>query len=201
MSVKKRRLIQYGELTKAIFYHIVESLMAGYEAGMRHNRSYALFELIESVGQVFRHIDNPSQKRKRTLSIIRRLEKQKIIDLKREGDKVFVYLKDINRPKVAKYSIKSLLDLKLKKKKWNNNWVIVFFDVPEQQRNKRDYFRRFLKEIGFYPYQKSVYVFPHECKKEIDLVKKIVAGGKYIKYAVADYIEDEEKIKRYFNLT
>ena len=200
MSLKKRRSIKYGELTKMVLSHIIESLMVGWKAGMIHNRSYGLIELIDSIGQILTYVDEPSWKRKKIVSVIKRLEKQEIVYLKRDGDKVFVYIKNKNHPKVVKYSIKSILNLKLKKKKWAKKWVVVFFDIPEQQRNKRDYLRQFLREIGFYPYQKSVYLFPYECKKEIDLIKKIIAGGKYLKYVVATQIEDEDKIKKYFNL-
>ena len=200
MTRKRKNYIKYGEITKAIFSYIVESLFGGYETAMRRTRSYFFDELIE-VGEIFlKGLTTPSEKRKRVASVLRRLEHQEIINLKLEGDKVFVSLKDKNKPKVKKYLIKSLLDLKLKKKRWQGNWVVVFFDVPEEQRNKRDYLRRFLKEIGFFPYQKSVYVFPYECKKEIDLIKKIIAGGKYLKYVIATQIEDEEKIKTYFKL-
>ena len=200
MKVKRKTKIKYGQLAKKIFSHIINSLMAGYEAGMRHNRSYELFEFIEVIGQMLTYKEDPRQKRRKVLNVLRRLEKQEIIDLKREGEKVFVYLKDKNHPKVVKYSIKSILNLKLKKKKWEKKWVIVFFDIPEEERNKREYLRHFLKEIGFYSYQKSVYVFPYECKREIDLIKKIIAGGKYLKYVIATQIEDEKKIKNYFNL-
>ena len=200
MSLKKRRSIKYGELTNMVLSHIIESLMVGWKAGMIHNRSYGLIELIDSIGQILTYVDEPSWKRKKIVSVIKRLEKQEIVYLKRDGDKVFVYIKNKNHPKVVKYSIKSILNLKLKKKKWAKKWVIVFFDIPEQQRNKRDYLRQFLREIGFYPYQKSVYLFPYECKKEIDLIKKMIAGGKYLKYVVATQIEDEDKIKKYFNL-
>lgn len=74
-----------------------------------------------------------------------------------------------------------------------------FFDIPEEGRNKREYLRNFLKEIGFYPYQKSVYIFLYECKKEVDLIRKIILGNKYKKYVIATQIEDEDKIKRYYN--
>ena len=52
------------------------------------------------------------------------------------------------------------------------------FDVPEKQRNKRDYLRHLLAFIGFVQYQQSVYVYPFECKKEIDLIKKVVEESK-----------------------
>ena len=77
---------------------------------------------------------------------------------------------------------------------------MVFFDVPEIQRNKRDYLRKFLNKIGFYRYQKSVYIFPYECEEEINLIKKIVEGAKYMKYIIAEKIEDEDAIKTFFKL-
>lgn len=131
---------------------------------------------------------------------LKNLERNEIVDLKEKHNQVFVKLKDKNNLTVIKYSTKALLDLKKKDKKWNKKWFLVFFDVPEIQRNKRDYLRNFLHNIGFYCYQKSVYVFPYECEKEIALIKRIIEGGKYIKYIIAEKIEDEENIKTHFNL-
>ena len=65
-----------------------------------------------------------------------------------------------------------------REKKWPGKWFLVFFDVPEKQRNKRDYLRSFLKDVGFYPYQQSVYIFPYECEEEIKLIKQIVESAK-----------------------
>jgi len=92
------------------------------------------------------------------------------------------------------------LEFKKKNKQWNGKWFFVFFDVPETQKNKRDYLRKFLIKLGFFPYQKSVYIFPYECEKEVELIKKIVEGAKYMKYIVAEKIEDETKVKDYFKL-
>lgn len=133
--------------------------------------------------------------------VLKDLEKKKVLRIEQKDGEAIVYIKNLFHTSVAKYSLKSLLDLKRKKKKWSGKWVLVIFDVPESQKNKRDYLRRFLSKIGFYAYQKSVYVYPYECEKEVALIKKIVEGGKYIKYVLADKIEDEPKVKRYFNLT
>ncbi len=128
------------------------------------------------------------------------LEKKEIIDLEEKGSKVFVRLKDRNNLTVIKYSTKALLDFKKKEKNWDGKWFLVFFDVPEIQRNKRNYLRKFLVDIGFHQYQKSIYIFPYECEKEIILIKKIVEGAKYMKYIIADKIEDERTIKTFFKL-
>ena len=92
------------------------------------------------------------------------------------------------------------MDFKRREKKWPGKWFLVFFDVPEKQRNKRDYLRKYLQDIGFYRYQQSVYLFPYECKKEIDLIKKIVEAAKYTSYIIADEIENENQAKIFFGL-
>ena len=161
-----------------------------------------MWTLIEVVGDVLKSATNMTKKEKerKILRSLKNLEKKQIISLEEKDDKVFVYLKDKNHPKIVEYSIKKLLDFKKKNKKWDGRWFMVFFDVPEIQRNKRDYLRSFLRRLGFYPYQKSVYIFPYECEKEVSLIKKIVEGAKYMKYIIAERIEEEDKIKKYFEL-
>ena len=139
----------------------------------------------------------PAGKAKR---VLKNLERKEIITIEKKGDQAIVYLKSWNST-ILKYSLRSLLDLKKKQTKWQGKWFLVFFDVPEKQRNKRNYLRTFLHYIGFYPYQQSVYIFPYECEKEIALIKKIVEGAKYISYVIAEKIEFEDEIKRHFGLT
>lgn len=132
--------------------------------------------------------------------VLRSLEEKEIIELEKKDNEVFVKIKDGYHVEIIKYSIKSLLEIKRKNQRWSGKWFLVVFDVPEEQRNKRNYLRRFLKEIGFYSYQQSVYVFPYECEKEIVLIKKIVEGGKYISYIVADRLEHEQAVKIKYGL-
>lgn len=155
---------------------------------------------VKEIIQTLKELKNLRVDENRIKKSLESLEKNEIIELEEKKDKVFVKLIDKNNLTVLKYSIKALLNFKKKEKKWNGKWFLVFFDVPEIQRNKRDYLRNFLNKIGFYCYQKSVYVFPYECEKEITLIKKIVEGAKYIKYIIAEKIEDKEKIKLFFNL-
>lgn len=155
---------------------------------------------VKEIAKTLKELKNLNVDEDKIKKSLESLEKKEIINLEERGDEVFVKLKDKNNLVVKKYSIKALLDLKKKKKIWKGKWFLVFFDVPEIQRNKRDYLRIFLHKIGFYCYQKSVYVFPYECEKEILLIKEVVKGGKYMKYIVAEKIEDEEKIKTFFNI-
>lgn len=152
------------------------------------------------MGLLLKSVKNYKEKQRKVLRVLKNLEKRKIINLHEKDGKVTVFLKNINHPKIIEYSIKDILDFKIKEKKWNGKWFFVVFDVPEIQKNKRDYLMKFLLRLGFYQYQKSVYIFPYECEKEIELIKKIVQGAKYMKYIIAEKIEDEVKIKTHFNL-
>lgn len=145
----------------------------------------------------FKRKDIPASKIKR---VLKNLERKEIVNLEIKGEEVYVYLKNWFTPSTVKYSLRAILDLKKRKKQWKQKWFLVMFDVPEIQRNKRIYLRNFLKYIGFYPYQKSVYLFPYECEKEISLVRKIVEGTKYMSYIVAEKIDNEQAARTYFNL-
>jgi len=142
-------------------------------------------------------IDVPPRKLKNTL---RSLEKRKIIDLIYEGDNVYVKFRKDNQIEILKYSIKRILDFKKQKHQWKGKWVLVVFDVPERERNKRAFLRDLLKQLGFYLYQQSVYVFPYECFEEIKLIKEASASGKYLKYIIAEKLEDDDKVKEFFKL-
>lgn len=137
--------------------------------------------------------------KKKVQRVLKQLEKKQLIQIERKGNEVYVTVKNKDDVSILKYSLKEVLNLK-KKKDWQGRWFLVVFDVPERERNKRDYLRRFLKEIGFYPYNQSVYVFPYECEKEITLVKKIVEGGKYISYIIAERLEKQDQLKTYFKI-
>lgn len=156
----------------------------------------AIKEVIECIKKI-KHLNIEENKIRRSLE---NLEQKEIIDLVEKDGKIFVKIKDKNNLTILRYSTKALLDLKRKAKKWNRKWFLVFFDVPEIQRNKRNYLRRFLLQIGFYRYQQSIYIFPYECEIEINLIKKIVEGAKYMKYIIAEKIEDEHVIKKHFKL-
>lgn len=157
-----------------------------------------VFASLMKIIEEFKKEKIPKSKVKR---VLKNLEKKKIISLEQDGEEVVVKVLDNYNVELIKYSVKQLLELKKKKKNWDQRWFLVAFDVPEKEANKRAYLRNFLKQIGFYQYQKSLYAYPYECEKEVALIKKIVEGGKYINYIVADRIEKEKELKIYFQLT
>lgn len=128
------------------------------------------------------------------------LQKRKILEIEELDGQIVIKVKKFGRALILKYSIRELLSYKLKTKNWDKKWRLVLFDVSEEERKKRDFLRRTLKWLGFVGYQKSVFVFPYECKKEIIYLKKILEGKYDIKYLMAEEIDDAERLMKYFKL-
>lgn len=182
-----------------LYWYILEIIGATLISGgnpLRPIIPVAIKEIVKSLKKI-RNLNVEEAKVRKSLE---KLESKEIIDLDEKDGEIFVKIKDKDNLTIIKYSTKALLNFKRKTKKWNKRWFLVFFDVPETQKNKRDYLRRFLIYIGFYQYQKSIYIFPYECENEIKLIKKIVEGAKYIKYIIAEKIEDEKLVKSFFKM-
>ena len=93
------------------------------------------------------------------------------------------------------------LEMKIKNKEWDGKWRIVVFDIPEKIRRGRDALRWKIKGLGFYELQKSVFVFPYECKDEIYFIIEFFNLRQYARYGVLESIDNEEHLKKVFNLS
>jgi len=117
----------------------------------------------------------------------------------KEGD-YNIELTEKGRMKALEYYF--LRRLEIKDKKWDGRWRMLIFDIPERLRNGRNSLRWKIKKLGFHELQKSVFVIPYECKKEIDLVVNFFELSQYVYYGILEIIGDEvnQKLKKHFGL-
>jgi len=120
-------------------------------------------------------------------------------------DKGYVKVNNFNGRDFIKMTDKGKLyfsQLDLKKRKagfvWDKLWRVVVFDIPENKKIARRALSRKLKQTGFYPMQKSVFVFPYNCKEEIDFIISYFSVEKYVNYFVARNMGSSEKAVRNF---
>ncbi|MFA5831049.1 MAG: hypothetical protein WC878_04450 [Candidatus Paceibacterota bacterium] len=85
-------------------------------------------------------------------------------------------------------------------KDWGGKWTFVLFDIPEKYTNARDALRWRLKALGFYQYQKSVWVYPHPCEKEILFVADYFGVGKFVEVLSVDHLSEDKELKKHFEL-
>jgi DNA-binding transcriptional regulator PaaX len=84
--------------------------------------------------------------------------------------------------------------------KWDGKWRMVFFDVEELKRNKRDKLRNYLVKLGLKQMQRSVWVSPFDCEKEIKYIREVVGIPDQVKLGLLESIENEEDLKKWWDL-
>jgi phenylacetic acid degradation operon negative regulatory protein len=87
-----------------------------------------------------------------------------------------------------------------KKEKWDDQWRIIVFDIPENKRKTRDNFRRILKELRFKKMQRSVWICPYDRTEELEMVIDELYIRPYIQYFISKSVTEEEKLKKIFKL-
>ncbi len=85
--------------------------------------------------------------------------------------------------------------------KWDGKWRMVFFDIFTTKDTVRREFRERLKGLGFFPMQKSVYVYPYPCSKEIQFLREILQVPHEVKLATVEHLENDEDLREIFKLT
>lgn len=139
-----------------------------------------------------------SDDRARILRAIRRLQKRKLIRVfSREGEDV-VEITQVGKKKVLAYRFDEMHIAP--QKKVDGMWRVVMFDIPESKRGARLALSHWIKEVGMYAIQKSVFVSPYPCKNEIDFLGEFFGVRTHIIYMEAKMIDGEERVRKHFGL-
>jgi len=94
-----------------------------------------------------------------------------------------------------------LKDIKFQRTRWDRKWRIIIFDIQSGQKLFRDSIRMMLQRIGCYQLQKSVWVYPHDCRKEISFVRNTLnLTEKELRVITADDIENDRPLRKVFKL-
>jgi len=93
-----------------------------------------------------------------------------------------------------------LENIKSKKEKWDGKWRMIAFDIPEKYKRERDALRHKLRGIGFRELQKSVFVTPLNCGKEMAAFIEFYELKKYVRFAVLESVDNENFLKKVFNI-
>ena len=115
----------------------------------------------------------------------------------KDGTITFV-LSENGKQKALRFNIDKL---EIKKPiQWDKKWRIVMFDVPEKLRRLRDSLRLHFKEIGLIELQKSVFVYPYSCENEIEFILEFYNAQKYVRFILAEKIDNQLHLMKKFDL-
>ena len=151
--------------------------------------------------KVFKEVKEEWQKiNSRALNnAIRDLYRSKLIKSKENPDgSLTMVLTDKGKKKAITFNIDNM-EIK-KPKKWDKKWRLVLFDIPEKHKPAREAIRDTLKNLGFHEYQKSVFIHPYECQKEIDFVIEYFDIRRFVRTLIADTFDNDIHFKKVFDL-
>mgnify|MGYP001585603991 FL=1 len=127
-----------------------------------------------------------------------KLRKQKLVEIKKDGDCYKIFLTENGREVFLRFNYEGL---KIKNQKiWDRNFRIIVFDIPETKRTARNSLREKMKELGFIKFNDSVWVYPYPCQKEIDFIANYWKIGKYVHFILARDITNRDSLEKTFNL-
>ncbi len=152
------------------------------------------FEIVDELSDEWKNFDKRFLKRS-----IKALYESKVIKEKKNKDgTVTIVLSDEGKKKAITYDIDNM-EIE-KPKKWDKKWRFVLFDVPEEKKSVRKSLWSHLKSIGFYEFQKSVFVHPYDCKNQIDYIIETYEAREFVRFVIADSVDNEAHLKSFFNL-
>jgi DNA-binding transcriptional regulator PaaX len=186
---KKLRKIRIGILGRQILTLLLMGISLGLTMSVRRH-----FWILDSIPKELEKV-----KKKYLNRAIKRLYDSKLVEIKEDknGNTILVLYEE-GKKKMLIYNIENL---KLKRQsKWDGYWRLFIFDIPEKFKRERYILSKKLKEIGMYPLQKSVYIYPFECRDELDFIIEYFGFRKYVRFILAKEIDNELHLRKIFDL-
>ncbi len=127
------------------------------------------------------------------------MQKRELIDFEELPNRETKIILNKNGEKIAlQYEIDNLRITK--PQRWDGKWRLMIFDIPDKKRQASNALSYKLKQLGFCKLQKSVYIHPFPCEKEIEFITSLFNIRDHILImSVADF-EGSEKLKPYFKI-
>ena len=139
-----------------------------------------------------------SSERRKIMRALEKMKERKFVRIYEKDGLDVVEITQSGKKKVLSYNLENIKITR--PKKWDGYWRIVIFDIPEKNKKSRRALSLKLNDMEFFPLQKSVFVCPFECDNEIDFVAEFFEIKKYVKRILAKEIENEDVLKRFYNL-
>ncbi|MBI2041945.1 MAG: hypothetical protein HYT20_02925 [Candidatus Nealsonbacteria bacterium] len=138
--------------------------------------------------------------KQRVSSTFDRLRREGLILIQKRNSQIYISLTAEGRKKAGMFQIDAL-NIK-RNKKWDGKWRLLSFDIPEKRKIVREALRGKLKELGFCPFQKSIWIYPYNCVPEIELLKTFFGlPDREAQLIVAENINQNDDWKKVFNLS
>lgn len=152
------------------------------------------FKILQTLPKEWKEIE-----RRRLKEIIKEFYNDRLVSCKENKDGLaeIVLTKD-GEKKALRFKID---EMEIKKPaKWDDEWRMVIFDIPEKFKKAREALRKKLKDLGFIKLQESVFVFPYECEDEVNFIVEVFLIRPFVRLLKVKSFTNEEQIRIKFGL-
>lgn len=166
---------------------------SGLTLGLTHS-SRVQWKIVSNLPRAWREINRTTLRR-----IVKEFHNHRLVDFEEDVDgNITIILTELGRQFVARYNPDKP---KIQKPKfWDKKWRIVAFDIPEKHKKARDALRWELKKIGFLELQRSVWIFPYDCKEAVDVIVELFGVRSHVRYMIVEKIMMDADIRLSFDL-
>lgn len=126
-----------------------------------------------------------------------KLERKGMVERIETKEGLMIKITDKGKQELLKYKLK---EMRPKDGKWDGKWRVVFFDVPEEKKSKRDVLRDFLLVLGMKRMQDSVFIGPYDVMREVRYLREYLGVPHGVKLGVLESLENADDLKEIFNL-
>lgn len=131
-------------------------------------------------------------------SDIHALYRSKLVSTKEHADGSSSFtITNKGKLRILKYHF---AEMKLQKTKWDGYWRFVIFDIPNKFKYAREALRTKLKILGFYQLQESTFIFPYECRNEIEFVVEFFNLRKFVRFGLLSGIDNDLHLQEIFHV-
>lgn len=186
---------KYSELTKEILLYLV----AVGAIALAVTSPFILMQLAKNIIRAHR-LSVKGINANKVSRALQRLRQNRVIILKEnENGNCIIEFTEKGKRKIKEIQLENLTIEK--SPQWDGRWRIVIFDIPEQgYRTGRDVLRDKLQKLGFVFIQKSVWVLPWPCEKEILFLGELYNITPFINIITAENIYNDLRLRKHFNL-
>ncbi|MEK7062591.1 MAG: hypothetical protein AAB946_00995 [Patescibacteria group bacterium] len=152
------------------------------------------FKVIKEVSDEWQKINDWALKR-----AIKALYRSKLLrEIENDDGSTTMVLSENGKKKAITFNLDTI-EIK-RPARWDKLWRIVLFDIPEKKKPAREALRETIKKLGFHEYQKSVFIFPYPCQKEIDYVIEFFELRPYVRVIIVKSLDNELHLKHIFRV-
>lgn len=137
--------------------------------------------------------------KQRLNDVFSRFKRKGLIRIKEKNNQIYISLTEEGKRKAGRLQIDNL-EIK-RPDLWDGKWRLIVFDIAQLKKLHREAFRGKLKQLGFYQLQKSVWLYPFDCREEVDILRKFFSlSSQEMRLIIAENIGSDLEIRKVFGV-